>query len=79
MSKLNKNKVVEGKTFEEQVVVCTFNQVNSEDFKPPSKFCFKDAMGNTVFVKARGRAKCQALVDLEYGKGKYLCWDSSAF
>lgn len=67
------------KTFEEQTVVCAFDQVNSEDFSPPAKFCFKNSFGDTVFVKARGRAKCQEVVDLEYGKGKFRVWDSNSF
>ena len=46
---------------------------------PPAKFCFKNSFGDTVFVKARGRAKCQEVVDLEHGKGKFRVWDSSSF
>ena len=67
------------KTFEEQTVVCSFDEVNCEHFKPPATFCYKNAFGETVFVLARGRAKCQALVDENHGKGMYKVWDSKSY
>lgn len=44
---------------------------DDEDYKPPATWCVRDAMGNYMYFKARGRASAQALCDEYYGKGKY--------
>ena len=36
-----------------------------------SKYYILDALDNYVFIRTRDRAKAQAWVDEEYGKGKY--------
>ena len=67
------------KTFEEQTIVCTFDEVNCEYFAPPATFCYKNSFGDIVVILARGRAKCQAIIDEQHGKGMYSVWDSKSY
>ena len=42
-----------------------------DDFKAPSGFFFKDALGDFIFIKTRVRKDAQAWIDLTYGYNKY--------
>jgi hypothetical protein len=46
-------------------------QEAKEEKKVLPKYFIVDALGQYVFVKTRDRAKAQAHIDEEYGKGKY--------
>jgi len=42
-----------------------------DDFRAPSGYYIKTAMGDYLFVKSRSRKDAQATVDELYGHGKY--------
>jgi hypothetical protein len=54
-----------------EITVVSYEDFTSDEFKPPSKYYFKNALGQFVFPVYRDRLVLQAWVDEEYGKGKY--------
>lgn len=54
-----------------EVIKVTFTEFTDGDFKPPSTYYFKCALGFFNFIKGRDRLALQSWVDEEYGKGKY--------
>lgn len=54
-----------------KTTVVSFEQFSGYDFIPPATFFIKNAMGEFVFIHTRDRAKAQAWVDENYGKGRY--------
>lgn len=56
---------------EVEIVVVDFNTFNDIDFKHPSAFFIRNALGEVVFFRTRDREKAQEKCDDLYGKGKY--------
>lgn len=56
---------------EVKVTVVEFEQFSAYDFLPPATWFIKNAMGDFIFIHTRERAKAQAYVDDNYGKGRY--------
>lgn len=59
-----------------EVVTKTFQEVNCENFRPPSKFSFVNALGENVYIKTKKRSVAQEWVDNNYGVGKYRVGES---
>lgn len=55
---------------EVSVVVASFDEVNSVDFVFPSKYSFRDGVGNFIFVKTNKKAIAEQYVQEHY-EGKY--------
>jgi hypothetical protein len=49
----------------------SFEQFSAYDFVPPATFFIRNALGEYIFIHTRERAKAQAWVDENYGKGRY--------
>ncbi len=56
-----------------ETVALTFTEYNQakEEKKVLPKFFYVNCLGEYVFIKTRDRAKAQAFIDEECGKGKY--------
>ena len=54
-----------------KVTILEFDVVSAFGFEAPATFFIVNALGQYVFIHTRDRAKAQAYVDGEYGKGKY--------
>lgn len=59
-----------------EIVTKTFQEVNCEHFRPPSKFSFVNALGKHVYIKTKKRCIAQEWVDNNYGEGKYRVGES---
>lgn len=53
------------------ITVVKIEEFSDPDFKPPSNWYFKNAMGDFVFVSTSKREVVQEYIDENYGKGKY--------
>ena len=56
---------------EQKITVLNYEQVSEFGFEAPATFFILNAMGEYIFIHTRDRAKAQAWVDSEYGRGKY--------
>lgn len=56
-----------------ETITLTFTEYNQakEEKKVLPKFFYVNCLGHYVFIKTRDRAKAQAFIDEECGKGKY--------
>lgn len=54
-----------------KTVVVTYEQFSDYLFNPPGSFFVRMATGDYMFFKSSNRAKCQAISDEYFGKGKY--------
>lgn len=54
-----------------KTTVISFEQFSAYDFVPPATFFIRNALGEYIFIHTRERAKAQAWVDENYGKGRY--------
>ena len=54
-----------------KITVVMFEQFSAYDFVPPATFFIRNALGEYIFIHTRERAKAQAWVDENYGKGRY--------
>ena len=54
-----------------KTTVVSFEQFSAWDFLPPATFFIKNALGEFIYIHTRERAKAQAWVDDNYGKGRY--------
>lgn len=56
-----------------ETITLTFTEYNQakEEKKILPKFFYVNCLGDYVFLKTRDRAKAQAFIDEECGKGKY--------
>jgi hypothetical protein len=45
---------------------------NDSDNRPPSCWYIVNCLGEKVYIRKRSRKDAQAVVDKEYGKGKYI-------
>lgn len=54
-----------------KITTLEFNDVSAFGFEAPATYFIVNALGQYVFIHTRDRAKAQAYVDGEYGKGKY--------
>jgi len=56
-----------------ETLVMSFEEYQQakEEKKALSKYFYVNALGQYVFIKTRDRAKAQAFIDEECGKGKY--------
>lgn len=55
----------------QKVTVIDYEEFSRLDFQPPATWFIKDASGYYIFVHTSQRAKAQAWIDEEYGKGRY--------
>lgn len=57
-----------------ETITLTFTEYNQakEEKKILPKFFYVNCLGDYVFLKTRDRAKAQAFIDEECGKGKYV-------
>lgn len=55
----------------EDILVVSYEEMNSEDFKHPYSYYVEDAMQNYVFVKTRSRSKAKEVIDDMYGVNRY--------
>lgn len=60
-----------GKKVVMKVTDVTFEEFTEYEFIVPSTFFIRDATGDYKFFHTSSRAKAQAFVDVEYGKGRY--------
>lgn len=65
--------------FEDVTEVFEYDEANCVEFVHPSEFYIINALGQYVYIKHRSRAKCQRVVDNEYGVGKYKVNSSKYF
>ena len=56
---------------ETKITTVTFKEFSAFDFQPPATFFIRNASGDYIFIHTRDRAKAQAWVDENYGKGRY--------
>lgn len=59
------------KNKELKITVVQIEEFSDPDFKPPSNWYFKNAMGEFVFVSTSKREVVQEYIDENYGKDKY--------
>lgn len=50
-----------------ETVTVSNTEFLDDDFRPPSSYYIKTAMGDYLFVKSRSRKEAQAVVDEMYG------------
>ena len=60
-----------------KITVCKFSDIDSEGFKPPSKWYFINGMGDAVFIHCRDRVVAEQYITDNYSKGFYKLRTSS--
>ena len=54
-----------------EMIDVKYEEFHQPDFKNPSKFFIRNALGDYTFFKTSSRPKAQEASDEEFGKGKY--------
>ena len=54
-----------------KTTIITFEEFTDDDFKKPSNFWVKDAMGDYCFFHCRERSAAQDICNERYGVGRY--------
>lgn len=55
----------------QRITVVSYEEFSAWEFNPPATWFIKDASGSYIFIHTSQRAKAQAWIDEEYGKGRY--------
>ena len=59
------------KDIESKIIIYN-GDIDSEGYRPPSKYYILNAFGGYTFFKCRARGDAQAMCDAYYGRGKYI-------